>query len=98
GSNPQATTQPDAPAAPPAMAVRNIVVQFSTPDPVSFDAALSGVRGTPGVRSLSVTSTAMGGTSVMSVSFAGSLEELAGALRARGFAVRQGANALAISR
>ncbi|MDJ0642849.1 MAG: heavy-metal-associated domain-containing protein [Erythrobacter sp.] len=86
------------PEAPPAMAVQNIVVQFTTPDPAAFDAALSGVRGTPGVRSLSVTSTAMGGTSVMSVSYAGTLDELAGALRGRGFAVRQGANALAISR
>ncbi|WP_298467807.1 heavy-metal-associated domain-containing protein [uncultured Erythrobacter sp.] len=97
-SNPQAAADPTTPTAPPAMAVRNIVVQFTTPDPMAFDAALSGVRGTPGVRSLSVTSTAMGGTSVMSVSFAGSLEELAGALRGRGFTVRQGANALAISR
>lgn len=98
GPEGQSITPPEAIAAPPAMAVSNIVVQFTTPDPLSFDAALSGVRGTPGVRSLSVTSTAMGGTSVMSVSYAGSLEELAGALRARGFAVRQGSNALAISR
>ena len=98
GSDPQAATQPTTPAAPPAMAVSNVVVQFTTPDPASFDAAISGVRGTQGVRSVSVTSTAMGGTSVMSVSFAGSIDELAGALRSRGFTVRQGANALAISR
>ena len=93
------TSTPTAvPEAPPAMAVQNIVVQFTTPDPASFDVSLTGVRGTPGVRSVSVTSTAMGGTSVMSVAFAGSLEELAGALRARGFTVRQGSSALAISR
>ena len=48
--------------------------------------------------SVSVTSTAIGGTSVMSVSYAGSLEDLAAALEARGFSVRRGANALAISR
>ncbi|QUL39306.1 heavy-metal-associated domain-containing protein [Erythrobacter sp. JK5] len=94
----QSSAQSAAPTPPPAMTVRNIVVQFASPDPQTFDAALSGVRGTPGVRSVAVTSTAMGGTSVMSVSFAGSLEELAGGLRSRGFTVRQGANALAISR
>jgi hypothetical protein len=79
-------------------AVRSIVVQFATPDAAAFDGALGAVRGTSGVRGVGVTSTAIGGTSVMSVSFAGSLEELAAALEARGFAVRRGANALAISR
>jgi hypothetical protein len=78
--------------------VRNITVQFATPDAGAFDAALGAVRGTGGVRGLSVTSTAIGGTSVMSVAYGGTLEELAAALEARGFAVRRGANALAISR
>ena len=78
--------------------VRSITVQFATPDAASYDAALGAVRGTGGVRGLGVTSTAIGGTSVMSVSFAGSLDELAAALEARGFNVRRGANALAISR
>lgn len=76
----------------------NYTVQFSSPDAASFDAALSSVRGAPGVGGVSVTSTAMGGTSVMSVRFTGSLDELAAALRARGFNVSQGAGALAISR
>lgn len=80
------------------VAVRAIVVQFATPDAGAFDGALGAVRGTSGVRGVGVTSTAIGGTSVMSVSYAGSLEELAAALEARGFAVRRGANALAISR
>jgi hypothetical protein len=79
-------------------AVRSIVVQFATPDASAFDGALGAVRGTSGVRGVGVTSTAIGGTSVMNVSYAGSLEELAAALEARGFAVRRGANALAISR
>jgi len=78
--------------------VRNITVQFATPDAGAFDSALGAVRGTGGVRGVGVTSTAIGGTSVMSVAYAGSLEELAAALEARGFAVRRGANALAISR
>lgn len=79
-------------------AVRNITVQFATPDAGAFDSALGAVRGTGGVRGIGVTSTAIGGTSVMSVAFAGSIDELAAALEARGFAVRRGANALAISR
>ncbi len=80
------------------VAVRAITVQFATPDAGAFDGALGAVRGTGGVRGVGVTSTAIGGTSVMSVSFAGSIEDLAAALEARGFAVRRGANALAISR
>ncbi|MEP3051087.1 MAG: heavy-metal-associated domain-containing protein [Erythrobacter sp.] len=83
---------------PTAVVVSNFVVQFATPDATAFDSTLNTVRGTQGVRGLAVTSTAMGGTSVMSVSFGGSLDELAAALRARGYTVRQGANALAISR
>lgn len=79
-------------------AVRVITVQFATPDGAAFDGALGAVRGAPGVRGVGVTSTAIGGTSVMNVSFAGSLDELAAALEARGFAVRRGANALAVSR
>ncbi len=83
---------------PSAAVVRAYVVQFATPDAAAFDTTLNNVRGVPGVRALAVTSTAMGGTSVMSVSFGGTLDELATQLRARGFNVRQGANALAISR
>jgi hypothetical protein len=78
--------------------VSSYVVQFATPDAASFDGALGAVRDASGVRGASISSTAIGGTSVMSVSFAGSLDELAAALRARGFAVQQGSNALLISR
>ena len=80
------------------VAIRAITVQFATPDGAAFDGTLGAVRGTVGVRGVGVTSTAIGGTSVMSVNYAGSLEQLAAALEARGFAVRRGANALAISR
>ncbi|MEM6858253.1 MAG: heavy-metal-associated domain-containing protein [Pseudomonadota bacterium] len=78
--------------------LNQVVVQFATPDAQSFDAALSGVRETPGVRALSVTSTAMGGTSVMSVSFSGTASDLAAALRGQGFSVNESGNTLAISR
>ncbi|MEM6475580.1 MAG: heavy-metal-associated domain-containing protein [Pseudomonadota bacterium] len=100
GARPTETTTPETalPTPEPVQVVSNVMVQFSTPDAGAFDSALSGVRGAPGVRSVAVTSTAMGGTSVMSVSFNGSVEQLAAALRGRGFNVRQGANALAISR
>lgn len=91
----QSTTQtPDTPVE----TVRSFTVQFATPDPMTFDASLSSVRQVPGVRGVAVTSTAMGGTSVMRVSFAGELSALASQLRSRGFAVNEGANALAISR
>lgn len=98
---PSAAPVAETPAAQPTQApaiVRAFVVQFATPDPATFDAALSGVRQTAGVRGVAVTSTAIGGTSVMSVSYGGELSALAAALRQRGFAVREGANALAISR
>lgn len=82
----------------PAAVVASYVVQFASPNAAALDATLAMVRSTPGIRGLATTSIAMGGTSVMTVSYGGSLDELAGALRARGFNVQQGSNALAISR
>lgn len=82
----------------PAGVVSAYVVQFASPDAASIDATLSAVRSTAGVRGAATTSLAFGGTSVMSVTFAGSLDELAAALRGRGFTVQQGSNALLISR
>ncbi len=95
---PSAQTAETPVATPTPVTVSNIAIQFTTPDAASFDAALGGVRGAPGVRGVAVTSTAMGGTSVMSVTYAGSISELAAALRSRGFNVSQGGNTLAISR
>ncbi|MBY6129230.1 heavy-metal-associated domain-containing protein [Qipengyuania aquimaris] len=83
---------------PPEGSVALYTVQFQTPDAASFGAVLSSVRGTPGVRSTGVRSTAIGGTSVMTVSYVGSIGELAEALRGQGFTVQQGATALLISR
>lgn len=83
---------------PPEGSVALYTVQAATPDAAAFEAALSGVRGASGVRAAGVRSTAIGGTSVFTVSFAGSIDELAAALRARGFSVRQGGSALSISR
>lgn len=91
GENPAALPS-DAPAV-----LRVHSVQFATPDARSFDGSLAQVRGTPGVRGAAISSTAIGGTSVMQVTYAGSLDELSAALRARGFNVVQGSSALAIS-
>lgn len=81
-----------------AAVVSSYVVQFATPDASSFDDTLRAVRAAAGVRGVATSSTAIGGTSVMRVSYGGSLEQLAAALRAGGFSVRQGNNALLISR
>ena len=83
---------------PPEGSVALYTVQAATPDASAFDTAVSSVRGTPGVRNTGIRSTAIGGTSVMTVSYSGTIAQLADALRARGFTVSQGSNALAISR
>jgi hypothetical protein len=51
-----------------------------------------------GVRGAVTSSLAIGGTSVMTVSFGGTIVQLAAALKARGFTVRQAGSALSISR
>ncbi len=83
---------------PPEGSVALYTVQFQSPDAAAFGAILADVRGTPGVRTAGVRSTAIGGTSVMTVSYSGSIGGLAEALRAQGFTVQQGATALLISR
>ena len=83
---------------PPEGSVALYTLQVATPDAAAFDSAVSTIRATSGVRSTGVRSTAIGGTSVMTVSFGGSIDDLAEALRGRGFTVRQGSNALSISR
>jgi hypothetical protein len=94
--NGAATTQQ--PAAEAAATVNTFTVQVATPDAAAFDAALSAVRGTAGVRGASVSSTAIGGISVLRVNYTGEIGDLAGALRARGWQVTQGNGALGISR
>lgn len=89
----QATTP-----AQPAATSATYVVQVATPDAASLDTALGNLRGTPGVSGVSINSTALGGVSVLQVTYAGDIGALAGALRSRGWAVNQGANALGISR
>lgn len=94
----QAVTDAPVRAPPPEGSVALYSVQFVTPDPASFDAVLGAVRGAPGVRSAGVRSTAIGGTSAMTVGFAGSIADLADALRGRGLTVQQSGSALTVSR
>lgn len=98
GATPSAETSDSAtPAEEPAV-VGSFTVQVTTPDGPAVDTALSSVRGAPGVRAVATSSIAIGGTSVLRVTYAGDLAGLAAALRARGWQVNQGSGALAISR
>jgi len=93
GTTDAPTPGPTAPAA-----LTTITVQFATPDAAAVDAALAAVRGAAGVRGAATTSLALGGTSVMRVTFAGSADQLAAALRARGLTVREAGGGLSINR
>ncbi|WP_419956706.1 heavy-metal-associated domain-containing protein [Novosphingobium rhizovicinum] len=86
------------PDAPPVVDVQSVTVQFASPDAAAVDAALSAVRGAPGVQNAATTSLAIGGTSVMRVSVAGGGAALAAALRSRGWQVSASGNVLKISR
>lgn len=94
GDTNASNTAPSAPAA----AVTNLVIQFDTPDAGAVGRGEASVSSVPGVSSASTTSLAIGGLSVMQVRFAGDLEALAGALRARGWQVQVGSGALRIRR
>ena len=91
----QATPSPT-PEVPQALGT--YTVQVATPTAGSFDSALGAVRGAPGVRGVAVGSTAIGGTSVFRVTYLGDINGLANALRATGWQVTVGSNALGISR
>ncbi|MFA7604546.1 MAG: heavy-metal-associated domain-containing protein [Novosphingobium sp.] len=101
---PSGTAPPPLPGAAPgatasaAPRLSAYTVQFASPDAAAVDAALASVRGAAGVQGAATTSIAIGGTSVMRVTAAGSLDDLAAALRARGWQVTVGTNALSIRR
>ncbi len=92
-----ATVAPPPPPPPP-VETRTFTVQFASPDAPAVDAALGAVRSAPGVKGASTTSLAVGGTSIMRVTYEGDLDTLAAALRARGWRVTVGTNALSIKR
>jgi hypothetical protein len=89
---------PGATPVPDAQTVNSFSVQFATPNAASVDSGLAYVRSAPGVRGAATSSIAIGGTSVMRVSFAGDVNALAAALRSRGFQVNNVAGILVIRR
>ncbi len=95
----QPTPLPTSTAAPAQPQVlESISVQFATPDAAAVDASLAAVRSAPGVRGAATTSIAIGGVSVMRVTFAGDISDLAAALRQRGFQVTSLGSSLSIRR
>jgi hypothetical protein len=76
----------------------SFAIQFDTPDVGSIGAGESSVRAIPGVRSASTSSLALGGTSVMQVSFEGTVDMLRNGLQARGYNVAVSGTTLRITR
>ena len=97
---PDASNEIAAPAEDPRATpeVSTFTIQFETPDVGSVSSTEGAVRGIPGVKSASTTSLALGGVSVMRVSFAGDAGMLRLGLAARGFSVAEGGGGFRISR
>jgi hypothetical protein len=75
----------------------SITIQFDSPDAATVGRFEGAVRGVPGVKSASTTSLALGGVSVMRVSFDGDGDMLRLALSARGLRVSGGGSSLRVS-
>ncbi|KQN04990.1 hypothetical protein ASE85_05425 [Sphingobium sp. Leaf26] len=76
----------------------SFTIQFETPDVASVGSGEATVRSIPGVRLANTSSLALGGTSVMQVSFDGTADMLRAGLQARGFTVAASGNTLRITR
>ena len=88
----------DLPTAASTSGTSSFAIQFDTPDVGSISAGESAVRARPGVPSASTSSLAMGGTAVMLVSFAGTVDMLRNGLQARGYTVSVSGTTLRIVR
>ncbi|MBK5264953.1 MAG: heavy-metal-associated domain-containing protein, partial [Alphaproteobacteria bacterium] len=73
-------------------------IQFDTPDVGSVGQGEAALRAIAGVRSATTSSLALGGTSVMAVSYTGTAESLRAALASRGWSVSVSGNILRIQR
>jgi len=94
-----ASTEPQAVAAiPGAATLASVTVQVDTPDAGAVSRAEIGVSRVPGVASAVTTSLALGGTSVMRVTYAGDPAALAAALQAQGWQVSGSGSSLRISK
>jgi len=78
--------------------IRVIMLQVDTPDGASVPALEASLRAIPGVRSAATTSLALGGVSVLRISYDGTPDTLRGALMARGFRVAGAGDSLRIRR
>lgn len=83
---------------PPSAAIATFTVQVDTPDAAAVGGIEAALRGVPGIRSATTTSLALGGVSVMSVSFAGDAAALKAALQARGLKVSEAGGTLRVAR
>ena len=81
-----------------AATTRSYAIQFDTPDVGSVAQGEAAVRSVAGVRSAATSSLALGGTSVMQVSFDGTVDSLRAALAAKGYNVAVSGNTLRIRR
>jgi len=75
-----------------------ISVQVDTPSAASVTASEATLRGIPGVRSAATSSLALGGVSVVRVTFDGTIGSLRAALEGRGWQVQEGPGVLRIRR
>jgi hypothetical protein len=82
----------------PETQTKSFTIQFDTPDVASVSSSESSIRGVPGVKSASTTSLALGGVSVMRVSFDGDADMLRVALSARGFRVQESGGVFRVRR
>jgi hypothetical protein len=85
-------------AIPGAAALASVTIQVDTPDAGAVSRAELSVSRVPGVASALTTSLALGGTSVMRVTYAGDPAALAAALQAQGWQVSGSGTSLRISR
>ncbi len=86
GDTPQGKGNDDRPTPPTPTPTQNVTisVSVSTPNNEAYERAESAIRGIPGVRSVVTTSLALGGTSVMRITYQGDPAALQSALSARG--------------
>ena len=89
---------PTAPTQQPSGAATTISIQVSTPDAGAVSRAELAVSRVPGVTSAITTSLALGGTSVIRVTYTGDSAALAAALQGQGWAVSGSGASLHISR
>ncbi|APZ97228.1 hypothetical protein BWQ93_00995 [Sphingopyxis sp. QXT-31] len=82
----------------PVAGAQSFTVQYSSPDVESVSATERNIGAIAGVQSAATSSLALGGMSVMRVTFRGDLAALKAALEARGYKVQAGGSTLRISR